>query len=188
MSLGERSGLVDEKERRRLIQEITHIKDVLDSFKYGLNFEEFADEIFATIDRQTVSIKSLQSSLDAIIARMNHIESRLDAISRKLGETGIPTTSAEQIPQESPRSESDASSVTADSHEPVSVDRATLMSQAEDIRAKIARLFEKENELMEMQLNDPASAEDYSKRAKVARQMREELEQQLAQIMSRLNS
>ena len=39
-------SVVTEDERKRLISEIARIKETLDSFKYGLNFESFADELF----------------------------------------------------------------------------------------------------------------------------------------------
>ncbi|TFH03925.1 MAG: hypothetical protein E4H14_15790, partial [Candidatus Thorarchaeota archaeon] len=67
-------SIVNEEERKRLVTEIGKIKDVLDSFKYGLNFEDFADELFKTIDRQTIVIKQLDEKMVTIIERMNALE------------------------------------------------------------------------------------------------------------------
>ena len=58
--------LFDEKERKRLVDELIRIKDVLDSFKYGLEFEKFADALFKTIDRQTITIKRLDDRMAEI--------------------------------------------------------------------------------------------------------------------------
>jgi hypothetical protein len=64
--------------------------------------------------------------------------------------------------------------------------REELEKEAAGIEAKIAKLFEKENELLEMALNDPAGADEYDGRAKVAIEMRSELEMTLKKIKEQL--
>ncbi|NWF96312.1 MAG: hypothetical protein HXY34_09225 [Candidatus Thorarchaeota archaeon] len=180
-------SVVDEKERIRLIQEIGKIKETLDSFKYGLNFEEFADEIFKTIDRQTISMKKLQESMDSILERLKRLEAHLDeGIKVRLrGQltSDAAGSAAEEIviePQAEPVKEA-AKEDTVGSER-----RAALEAEASELRVKIARLFEKENEFIEMQLNDPASAAEYDEKSKVTRTMRRELERQLRDIEAEL--
>jgi len=71
---GETKSIVNEDERKRLISEIARMKEILDSFKYGLNFEDFADELFKTIDRQTIAIKHLDEKMTSIIERLETLE------------------------------------------------------------------------------------------------------------------
>ena len=72
----EKMSFIDEEERKRLIMEIARIKEVLDSFKYGLNFEDFADELFKTIDRQTIAIKHLDEKMTSILERIEKLETK----------------------------------------------------------------------------------------------------------------
>ena len=66
------------------------------------------------------------------------------------------------------------------------VSREELEKEAADIEAKIAKLFEKENELLEMALNDPSGANEYDNRAKVAIEMRGKLEVSLKKVKEQL--
>ena len=66
-------SVINEAERKRLVEEISRIKEVLDSFKYGLNFEDFADELFKTMDRQTIAIKNLDEKMAGIVSRMERL-------------------------------------------------------------------------------------------------------------------
>ncbi|MHA1926985.1 MAG: hypothetical protein ACTSV2_00240 [Candidatus Thorarchaeota archaeon] len=176
--------VVNEEERKRLINEITRIKEVLDSFKYGLNFEKFADEIFKTIDRQTISTKNLESKMDDIIHRMERLESAIDEGIKvrvsglkdaELGETdGIVIEKSDvSTEDEVPNQVTDES-------------KDELEREAEELQKKIAVLFEKENELLEMGLNDPAGAEEYDEKAAVAREMRNKHKKRLAEIKAEL--
>jgi uncharacterized coiled-coil protein SlyX len=181
-------SVVNEEERKRLINEIAKIKETLDSFKYGLNFEDFADELFKTIDRQTVAIKQLDDKMTAILERMTKLEERFKE-GVKVTVSGIagsePTASGthevmleEEIvrPEPPPSEEELASAATLDE----------LKQEAEELKVKIARLFEKENEYEEMALTDPASADEYDEKVRVARDMRKELEVQLGKIIKRI--
>ena len=178
--------IVSEEERKRLIQEIGKIKDVLDSFKYGLNFEEFADEIFKTIDRQTIAIKSFGEQMAAIRERMERLESQLKEgiivkVSSLTGAASGELAEGQQIVIEEPLVEEPVQEDVAAGKE-----RTELEKEAAELRGKIARLFEKENELMEMVLNDPASADEYEEKARVAREMRVDLEERLKRIEEEL--
>jgi hypothetical protein len=64
--------------------------------------------------------------------------------------------------------------------------REELEKEIEEMKIKIARLFEKENELEEMAMNDPADAEEYEGKARTAREMRSSLEVQLKELEKRL--
>jgi len=61
-----------------------------------------------------------------------------------------------------------------------------LKQEAEEVKIKIARLFEKENEYEEMVLTDPASADEYEEKVRLSRNKRRELEEQLAKIMQKI--
>jgi uncharacterized coiled-coil DUF342 family protein len=182
-------GVVGPEERKRLIKEIGQIKDVLDSFKYGLNFEEFADELFKTVNRVTIEMKKLNDRMDDIARRMERLEVQLKE-GIKVRVSGLSGTASEnleagqviiidepQTPKEKPSEEEIID--TASQQE--------LEKQAAELHTKIARLFEKENELLEMTLNDPAGADEYNERARVAKEMRAELEAQLKQIEEQLH-
>jgi uncharacterized protein YhaN len=181
-------SVVNEEERKRLINEIAKMKEILDSFKYGLNFEDFADELFKTIDRQTVAIKQLDDKMTAILERMTKLEERFKE-GVKVTVSGIagsePTASGihevlleeEIVRPEPPPSEEELASAAA-------LDE--LKQEAEELKVKIARLFEKENEYEEMALTDPASADEYDEKVRVAREMRKELEVQLGRIITRI--
>ncbi|MCK5303008.1 MAG: hypothetical protein KAJ96_07700, partial [Candidatus Thorarchaeota archaeon] len=73
----ESKSIINEAERKRLVEEIGRMKDVLDSFKYGLNFEHFADALFKTVDRQTIAIKNLDAKMADIVSRMERLEDSL---------------------------------------------------------------------------------------------------------------
>jgi uncharacterized phage infection (PIP) family protein YhgE len=179
-------SLVSEEERKKLVREISHIKDILDSFKYGLNFEQFADEIFKTVENQTVVMKRLESKMRQIEERMNALEAtlkegikvRLSSENSDLKEIG----NSEFIIGEEFQSEEEL----VEEQELEDADRTELQRESKQISAKIAMLFEKENELLEMALNDPAGAEEYENKAAVAREMRQELETKLEKIQSML--
>ncbi len=178
--------LVDDKERKRLIDDITRIKDVLDSFKYGLNFEEFADEIFKTVNRQTVVMKRLESTMLQIMERMDSLEKKLDEgielrVSSGSGEVEI----AE--PDKGVTAEGLSMASRAADEEATDRSRENLKKQASELELKIGRLFERENEFLEMGLNDPASATEYEEKARVAREMRLDLESQLKSIKEELD-
>jgi len=175
-------SVVNEDERKKLIHEIGRIKEVLDSFKYGLNFEEFADEIFKTINRQTLAIAKLDEKMSDIVSRMERLEiqfkqgikvnvsSMRDGVSSISEETTIVADEISDLELESKPLEE------------IKKDRSALEKEVEEIKVKIARLFEKENEFLEMGLNDPAGAEEYEEKARVAREMRSELESRLKEI------
>ncbi|MGQ4872058.1 MAG: hypothetical protein ACP6IT_09535 [Candidatus Thorarchaeota archaeon] len=177
-------SVIDEEERKRLISEIARIKDVLDSFKYGLNFEEFADEIFKTIDRQTRVIRQLDERMREVIERMESLEAQLKegirvrvsglATSAEAGETG----EVEFVVEEEKEEESES--------EIRDMSREELEREAAELEVKIAKLFEKENEYTEMELNDPAGAEEYAQKAAAARRMRAEAEARLKEIREQL--
>jgi len=180
--------LIDEKERERLIQEISKIKETLDSFKYGLNFEEFAEGMFKIIDRQTLAVRKLESKMTDIIDRMERLEKRLnEGIKIRMAggaqETvgSSPVGSGVQIEERElpvkPISEKESAAKAA---------RESLVKEVEELKAKIARLFEKENELLEMALNDPAGAEEYDQKAKVVRDMRKGLDTRLKTVEDQL--
>ncbi|TFG05824.1 hypothetical protein EU538_11125 [Candidatus Thorarchaeota archaeon] len=188
--MGESSGpnrvLVDEEERKRLIAEIGRIKDVLDSFKYGLNFEEFADEVFKTVNRQTVVMKRMESTMLQIIERIDALEKRMGG---PAGDQAYPTSDSADMVSPSTKSgiqQQSGKEEAADSKIQTGSRRDELERQASDLELKIGRLFEKENELLEMGLNDPASAAEYEEKARVAREMRIDLENQLKSIKEQL--
>jgi hypothetical protein len=181
-------GIIGPEERKRLIKEIGQIKDVLDSFKYGLNFEEFADSLFNTINRLTIEMKKLNERMDDIVGRMERLEEQLKE-GIKVRVSGLSETASETLkagqevvidePQPPEETLSEEELAETASHQ-------ELEKQAAEIRTKIARIFEKENELLEMTLNDPAGADEYNERARVAKEMRAELEAQLKKIEEQL--
>ncbi|TFF93122.1 hypothetical protein EU546_06635, partial [Candidatus Thorarchaeota archaeon] len=159
--------IVDEKERKRLISEIGRIKEVLDSFKYGLNFEDFADEVFKTVNRQTIVMKRLESTMLQIIERMEALEAKLDEgievrVSSVSGEVDFEAASEKVVREEPSRVDESTGPV-----EESVRNREQLEREASELEMKIGRLFEKENELLEMGLNDPASADEYEEKARV---------------------
>jgi len=184
----EQKSIVNEEERKRLVTEIGKIKDVLDSFKYGLNFEDFADELFKTIDRQTIAIKNLDDKMVTILDRMESLEKQFkDGV--KVVVSGVagtePSASGthevmleeEIVKPEPPLSEEEKAS--AESLE-------EMKQEAAGLKIKIARLFEKENEYEEMAMTDPASADDYDEKVRVAREKRTELEKQLSSVKEKI--
>ncbi len=181
----ESKSIVNEEERRRLITEIGKMKETLDSFKYGLNFEDFANELFKTIDRQTVTIKRFESKMDDIVSRMEKLEKELEqGISvrlRSYKESAEDTSDDEVIIE---REETPSEDIEP-SHD---ASKDELLREADEIRTKIARLFEKENELAEMELNDPAGADEYADKARVASEMRKEFEIQLKEIQEKIEN
>ncbi len=184
MSTREDKSIVDEEERKRLISEIGRIKDVLDSFKYGLNFEDFADEIFKTIDRQTLAIKKLDERMQDIVGRMERLENQLkEGIRVNVSGLGaVPEGSAESstVIIEEPKEEAPPVDELAE------MTREELEREASELEVKIAKFFEKENEYSEMVLNDPASADEYEQKAEAARKMRLEAEERLREIREQL--
>ncbi|TFG33715.1 hypothetical protein EU527_07060 [Candidatus Thorarchaeota archaeon] len=184
----ETKSIVNEEERRRLINEIARMKEILDSFKYGLNFEDFADELFKTIDRQTIAIKHLDEKMEKILERMEKLEGRFkDGI--KVTVAGVAGSDSgvsgshevmfeEEIvkPTPPPSEEEIASALSLEE----------LKQEANDLKVKIARLFEKENEYDEMAMTDPASADEYEEKVRLTREKRRELEEQLGEIMQRI--
>lgn len=182
----ESKSIINEAERKRLVEEISRIKEVLDSFKYGLNFEDFADELFKTIDRQTIAIKNLDVKMVDIVSRMERLEDRLNEgikvrVSGLSGETVGNLAEGKEVIIEGPPVEEPSEEELA-----VKASREELEKEAADIEAKIAKLFEKENDLLEMALNDPAGAEEYDGRAKVAIEMRGAFEVALKKIKEQL--
>jgi chromosome segregation ATPase len=182
-------GIIGPEERKRLIEEMGQIKDVLDSFKYGLNFEEFADELFKTVNRVTIEMKKLNDKMDNIAERMEHLEEQLKE-GIKVRVSGLSETASEALEsgQEVVIDEPQLAEDTPSEEE--LIDKAShkeLEKQAAELHTKIARLFEKENELLEMTLNDPAGADEYNERARVAKEMRAELEAQLKKIEEQLH-
>ena len=182
----ESKSIINEAERKRLVEEIGRIKEVLDSFKYGLNFEDFADELFKTMDRQTIAIKNLDAKMADIVSRMEHLEERLNEgikvrVSGLSGETTGNIAEGKEVIIEGPP-------VVEPSEEDLAAkkSREELEKEAAGIEAKIAKLFEKENELLEMALNDPAGADEYDGRAKVAIEMRGALEVTLKKLKEQL--
>jgi DNA repair exonuclease SbcCD ATPase subunit len=181
-------SIVNEEERKRLISEITKMKDVLDSFKYGLNFEDLADELFKTIDRQTVAVKQLDDKMSTILERMAKLEERFkegvkvivsSAAGSESNISGAHEVMMEEdiihpVPHLSEKELASASSL------------EELKKEAEELRVKISRLFEKENEYEEMAMTDPASSEDYDDKVRVAREMRQELEEQLKKVVAKI--
>ena len=182
-------GIIGSEERKRLIKEIGQIKDVLDSFKYGLNFEEFADEVFNTVNRLTVEMKKLNDRMDNIVERMENLEEQLKE-GIKVRVSGFAGKSSEALEaghevvlEETPSKDEEI--LEEDLAERAS--KEELEKQATDLRTKIARLFEKENELLEMTLNDPAGADEYNEKAHVVKDKRAELEEALKKIEDQLN-
>ncbi|MGQ4911877.1 MAG: hypothetical protein ACP6KW_06855 [Candidatus Thorarchaeota archaeon] len=176
-----RESIINEEERKRLVTEIGKIKDVLDSFKYGLNFEDFADSLFSTIDRQTIAVKQLDDKMTELITRMTRLEERLNE-GIKVTVSGV---------ESSDMSDSGATEVTLiEEPEPEpevpqpaeGIPREKVESQIADLKIKIARLFEKENELAEMSMNDPAGADEYDEKAAVVKDKRIALEEQLESL------
>ncbi|TFF94986.1 hypothetical protein EU546_04110 [Candidatus Thorarchaeota archaeon] len=183
---GDRKGVSNEEERKRLVNEISKIKDVLDSFKYGLNFEEFADSLFKTIDRQTIAIKQLDGKMNKILERMELLESRFDegvevTVSGMTGGgSEVESKTVEIVGAASAEKEKEEV-------EPSDVPREKIVAQIDELKIKIGRLYEKENEYEEMAMNDPAGAEDYQERARVAREMRITLEDQMRNMEKMLD-
>ena len=175
--------IVDPEERKKLIQDIANIKDVLDSFKYGLNFEDFADALFGSIDRQTIAVKHLSEQMSNILERMEKLETRLDEgiKVRVKGLSSEHLDSTEEVVIEHPPEQVDHV------QEEDLASKAELRSELTDLEAKIGRLFEKENEFTEMALNDPASSDEYEEKARVAQDMRVSLEDRLREIRKLLN-
>ncbi|MHA1769293.1 MAG: hypothetical protein ACTSV3_05515 [Candidatus Thorarchaeota archaeon] len=174
-----RESIINEEERKRLVTEIGKIKDVLDSFKYGLNFEDFADSLFSTVDRQTIAVKQLDEKMTELITRMTRLEERLNE-GIKVTVSGVAS---------SDMSDSGATEVTLieepepEVHHPAEgIPREKVESQIADLKIKIARLFEKENELAEMSMNDPAGADEYDEKAAVVKDKRVALEEQLESL------
>ncbi|MGY5880079.1 MAG: hypothetical protein RTV31_07495 [Candidatus Thorarchaeota archaeon] len=181
-------SIANEEERKRLVSEIGKIKDVLDSFKYGLNFEDFADELFKTIDRQTVAIKQLDDKMSTILERMDTLEQRFKE-GVKVVVSGVagaePSTSGthevmleEDIEKPAPPLSEEEIASAASIEE--------MKAEAEELKVKVARLYEKENEYSEMAMTDPASADDYDEKVRVAREKRLELEEQLSKITEKI--
>lgn len=180
-------SVVTEDERKRLISEIARIKETLDSFKYGLNFESFADELFKTVDRQTLAIKKLDEKMNDIVERMQRLEQRFTegikvAVSSAIGSEAGTESEAGQVIIEEFSTKKEEPALELNSEE----SREALEKEVEEIKIKMARLFEKENELEEMAMNDPAGAEEYKEKAGTARDMRKGLEDQLKELESRL--
>jgi chromosome segregation ATPase len=175
-------SVVSEEERKKLIHEIDRIKEVLDSFKYGLNFEEFADEIFKTINRQTLAIAKLDEKMSDIVSRMERLETQFKQ-GIKVNVSSL-TDDVTSISEETTIVDGESSNLESESIslEESKKDRSELEKEVEELKVKIARLFEKENEFLEMGLNDPAGAEEYEEKARVAREMRSELESKLKEI------
>ena len=174
----------DPDERKKLIQDIANIKDVLDSYKYGLNFEEFGESLFQTIDRQTIAIKNLNQQMGEILNRMEKLEVRLEE-GIKVRVKALSLDQAEgqdEVVLEGPIEESKPLESEAES----AASSEELKTEKADLEAKISRLFEKENEFTEMALNDPASAEEYEEKAKVAKDMRLSLEERLREVKDSL--
>lgn len=181
-------SIVNEEERKRLVIEIGKIKDVLDSFKYGLNFEDFAEELFKTIDRQTIATKQLDDKMSTILERMEKLEQRFKE-GVKVTVSGIAggehTTSGthevmleEEIEKPEPPLSDEEQASAASLEE--------MKEEAKDIKVKIARLFEKINEYEEMTMTDPASADDYHEKVQVAQEKRSELEKQLSKLTEKI--
>ncbi|MDF1537769.1 MAG: hypothetical protein P1Q69_02585 [Candidatus Thorarchaeota archaeon] len=184
MSEDERK-IVDPEERKKLIQDIAGIKDTLDSYKYGLNFEEFANELFQTVDRMTVAVKHLNDQMTSILTRMEKLETRLDEgiKVRVKGFSGEGLEGQEEVMiEEPPRDETEEDTISE-------VDQAAideLRSQKAVLETKIAKLFETVNDYEEMALTDPASSDEYDQKAQVAEDMRASLEEQLKTINKKL--
>ncbi|MFO7837023.1 MAG: hypothetical protein R6V83_10220 [Candidatus Thorarchaeota archaeon] len=178
-------SVIDEEERKRLIEEIGRMKDTLDSFKYGLNFEDFADQIFKTVNRQTAAINTLDRRMNEILTRMERLEERFDEGIR----VTVSGVSEDEIGDTGGRPEVkvEKTMTTTSQEEPeIEGSDAELKQKAKKIETKINRLFERENALSEMAMNDPAGAEEYEKKARVARQMRQDLEEKLDVIKQKL--
>ncbi|MBD3407394.1 MAG: hypothetical protein GF411_14855 [Candidatus Lokiarchaeota archaeon] len=172
-------SVISEEERTRLMNEIDRIKKQLDSFKYGLEFEKFAEEIFKTINRQTVAIKKLQETMDTITTRLESLEKRFNE-GIKVHVAGMDESEigeSQIILEDSSDNES-----TTETDTSAAESKEELEKIAAEIRLKIARLFEKESEFEEMAMTDPASAEEYYEKAEVAGQMREKLESRLKEV------
>ena len=181
-------SIVNGEERKRLVSEISKIKDVLDSFKYGLNFEDFADELFKTIDRQTIAIKQLDDKMNSILSRMEVLEQRFKEGVKVVvsGVSGGGTTDSgthevmleEDIEKpEPPLSDEELASAAS---------LEEMKAEFDELKVKIARLYEKENEYAEMAMTDPASADDYDEKVRVAQEKRRELEEQLSAITEKI--
>ncbi len=181
-------SIVNEEERKRLVLEIGKIKDVLDSFKYGLNFEDFADELFKTIDRQTIATKNLDDKMSTILERMEQLEQRFKegikvTVSGLAGAEHSTSGTHEVLLEEEiekpepPLSEEEQASAAS---------LEEMKEESKDIKVKIARLFEKINEYEEMAMTDPASADDYTEKVQVAKEKRTELEKQLSKLTEKI--
>jgi hypothetical protein len=184
----ETKSIVNEEERKRLISEIGRIKDVLDSFKYGLNFEDFADELFKTIDRQTIAIKQLDDKMSTILERMNALEQRFKEGVRVVV-SGVSSGESSTLDTHEVMLEEDIEKPAPPLSEEEMASAASLeemKAEIEELKVKIARLFEKENEYAEMAMTDPASADDYDEKVRVARVKRTELEQTLEKLMEKI--
>jgi len=181
-------SIVNEEERKRLVLEIGKIEDVLDIFKYGLNFEDFAEELFKTIDRQTIATKQLDDKMSTILERMEKLEQRFKEGVKVIvsGVAGAePSTSGshevmleEEIEKPTPPLSEDELASAASLEE--------MKEEAKEIKVKIARLFEKINEYEEMAMTDPASADDYNEKLQVAQEKRIELEEQLSKLTEKI--
>lgn len=176
-------SIISEEERKRLISEIGNIKNILDSFKYGLNFEDFADALFKTIDRQTLAINKLEAMMREILERMERLEKRFNE--------GIQVTVSGAVSAEGAIAPTEivigSEAEEKAEEEPVTPpDTEAIKKELEEIKIKIAKLFEKENELTEMAMNDPAAADEYEEKARVAREMRVELEAREKELKDKL--
>ncbi|MHA1614957.1 MAG: hypothetical protein ACTSYJ_08940 [Candidatus Thorarchaeota archaeon] len=181
-------SIVNEEERKRLVLEIGKIKDVLDSFKYGLNFEDFADELFKTIDRQTIATKRLDDKMSTILERMEILEQRfkegvkVTVSGMAVGEHTTSGTHEVMLEEEIEKPEPPLS----EEEQASAASLEEMKEEVKDVKVKIARLFEKINEYEEMAMTDPASAEDYNNKVQVAREKRIELEKQLSKLTEKI--
>ena len=144
--------------------------------------------MFKIIDRQTLAVKKLESKMTDIGERMERLEKRLnegikirmagggpDSVGSSAVGSGVQIEELE-LPAK-PISEKESAAKAA---------REALAKEAEELKAKMARLSEKENELLEMAMNDPAGAEEYDQKAKVVRNMRKGLETRLKTVEDQL--
>jgi uncharacterized coiled-coil DUF342 family protein len=179
-------SVVTEEERKRLISEIARIKEILDSFKYGLNFENFADELFKTVDRQTLAIKKLDEHMTDIVERMNRLEKRFNE-GIKVAISGTVDSDSNLGGEGSQFILDDLSTKKETIDEPIlDENREAIEKEIGELTIKIARLLEKENELEEMTMNDPDGAEEYEEKASTVRDMRRGLEEKLKDMKTRL--
>ena len=181
-------SIVNEEERKRLVIEIGNIKGVLDSFKYGLNFEDFADELFKTIDRQTIATKNLDDKMSTILERMEQLEQRfkegIKVIVSGLAGAEHSTSGTHEVMLEEEIEKPDPPLSEEEQTSAASLEE--MKEESKDIKVKIARLFEKINEYEEMTMTDPASADDYTEKVQVAKEKRTELEKQLSNLTEKI--